>query len=265
MSALKPVAELLIQYWRDANQVAVHHRHHVQRLARLLEAESAMKAAFRTDLATIQHVLEQRSATDWSVKGIIEKLTPDTPPVDNVVKQSVHVQGCGNTTTVVGRDMIAVPPGVQAAGRPASPRINANVFINYRRSASQYFADKIYHSLLAKLNGRVFYDIETTRSGMFLENLLEDIRQSHVVVSVISHGTLDHLDETGDWVRREIAEALRLGKPIILVIDDDTPYPTVDILPDDVQALAAFHGVRIHPDSFDAGIEKLLKLIAQAT
>ncbi|WP_089937696.1 toll/interleukin-1 receptor domain-containing protein [Candidatus Entotheonella palauensis] len=264
MSALKLVAGMIMQYWHDANTVPVDRRHHVQRLAQRLEREVRMNATIRHDPDALQSLLVQWATTDLNMKRIIEKLVPNTTPNEDTVHQAVSVQGCGNMITVVGGDMIGVSQEFHSPARMSlCPRVDANVFISYRRSASQYFADKIYHSLLTKMHGNIFYDIETMSSGALSENIIEAIRQSDIVLCVISHGTLDRLGQTDDWVRLEIAEALRLGKPLIPVVDGDILLPAVDMLPDDVQELLTCQRVTIYPKYFKAGIEELLRLIDQ--
>ncbi len=71
-------------------------------------------------------------------------------------------------------------------------------------------------------------------SGVLSAALMDAIRQSHVLLSVVSAGALEPLHRGDDWVRREIAAALQLGEPMMPVIQDNAPLPTADQLPHDI-------------------------------
>lgn len=78
-----------------------------------------------------------------------------------------------------------------------------------------------------------------------------------VMVAVIGSGWLSAQDENGirllnrprDWVRDEIADALKLGLPVLPVPIHDTPLPEPDDLPADIAQLVTRQEMRIR--SFD--------------
>ena len=51
-----------------------------------------------------------------------------------------------------------------------------------------------------------------------------------------------------DFVRTELMEALRQGKPVIPILIDDTRMPTSNVLPEDLRELAFLNAITVRPD-----------------
>lgn len=113
------------------------------------------------------------------------------------------------------------------------------VFISYRRSQSKHLGRSIYQDL--KMNGYdCFFDVEGIDSGQFDQIILNQIAARAHFVLIISDGSLVRCQNAGDWVLREIQEAVRLGRNIIPVIDEGADFTReLSYLPAD---LAAFLG-----------------------
>ena len=103
---------------------------------------------------------------------------------------------------------------------------------------------------------RVFLDIESLNSGSFNEKLLAVIEECTDVVVVCSKNSLDRCVNDGDWVRMEIAHALKHGKNIVPVLLRGFEWP--DILPDDIDAMRMQNGINAGSNEyFDAAIDRL--------
>lgn len=100
---------------------------------------------------------------------------------------------------------------------------NKTVFISYRRSVSRDRAVLIFNHLRQQ-GYDVFLDVKTIDSGAFDSVILNQIgARTHFVV-LIADGALQRCQNEGDWLRREIEEALRLGRNIIPVIDEGVNF-----------------------------------------
>ena len=105
---------------------------------------------------------------------------------------------------------------------------------------------------------RVFLDIESLNSGSFNEKLLSVIEECADVIVVCSKNSLDRCVNEGDWVRMEIAHALKHGKNVVPVLLRGFEWP--DTLPDDIDALRMQNGINAGSNEyFDAAIDRLVK------
>lgn len=140
--------------------------------------------------------------------------------------------------------------------------MGATVFISYRREGGEGFA-QMFSEKLKKKRYRVFYDIESIGSGMFDERILREIEQTDVFLLILTRGALDRCIHEGDWVRREIAYALVLGKPIIPLFFRGFEFPTE--LPADIEKVALYNGVDIRDMNYlDSKLKQLCNMIDEA-
>jgi tetratricopeptide (TPR) repeat protein len=122
------------------------------------------------------------------------------------------------------------------------------VFINYRGADSDTAAVLVDRELSARLGSdRVFLDSRSIPAGAdFVEELLERLRACSVLVVVIGPRWLSltdeagrrRIDDPGDWIRREIAEALSRGLRVIPVLTGDAALPAAADLPADIAGLS---------------------------
>jgi len=124
-----------------------------------------------------------------------------------------------------------------------------NVFISYRRSdTTAGYASWIYERLEAAFGaGHVFMDVDSLPLGIdFVEHLERPLSTTDVALVLIGPGWLEAADETGarrlddpdDFVRIEVAAALRASLRVIPVLVDGAQMPKSRLLPDDLRALA---------------------------
>lgn len=142
------------------------------------------------------------------------------------------------------------------------------LFVSYRRK-SLWFTDKLTQSLKRKLAATIFIDFTGINETNFESNLLKHLVDSDAVLVVISEHTFDEsrIHQDKDWVRREIALALELNKPIILALVDDIKPPDPSKLPENIRAIVTRQGISFYPSPkhFETSINDLVDFIVKAT
>ena len=139
--------------------------------------------------------------------------------------------------------------------RKAALAAGFDVFLSYRRDGGETMAILLKDRLSAK-GYRVFLDIEGLNSGSFNTKLLFVIEECTDFVFVGSKGSLDRCANEGDWVRLEIAHALRHSKNIVPIMLRDFEFPAT--LPEEIDSLRVQNGVNANShEYFDAAIDRL--------
>lgn len=133
-----------------------------------------------------------------------------------------------------------------------------DVFISYRRDGGQDTAKMIRDALTEK-GYKVFFDIESLRSGDFNTELYSVIESCKDFILVCSDGGLDRCQNEGDWVRLEIECALRNDKNIVPVILRNFSFP--DSLPACIDPIRYKSGIESNTAFFDAFIDKLKQFL----
>lgn len=129
-----------------------------------------------------------------------------------------------------------------------------DIFISYRRQGGESTA-RILCERFTDLGYRVFFDVESLRSGDFNADLYSVIEQCKDFLIVLSPGALDRCVSEDDWVRLEIAHALKHNKNIIPIMLRGFSFP--DNLPKEIDALRYKNGLEANNEFFDAFIGKL--------
>ena len=129
-----------------------------------------------------------------------------------------------------------------------------DIFISYRRDGGEQSAKTIYDKL-KELGYRVFLDVETLRSGAFNTKLYSVIEECDDVLVILSPNALDRCADREDWVRLEIAHALRCHKNVIPILLRGFFFP--DSLPEEIETLRHQNGISSSVEFFDAFIKKL--------
>jgi len=132
------------------------------------------------------------------------------------------------------------------------------VFISYRREGGEIMAQLLHDRLIQK-GFSVFYDIESLRSGPFNEKLYKEIEECTDFVLVLPNGALDRCIYKEDWVRKEIAHALKCKKNIIPVMLRGFSFPSH--LPDEIDAVRWQNGVSIETmEFFNSKVDKIVDM-----
>jgi hypothetical protein len=142
----------------------------------------------------------------------------------------------------------------------------ALIFINYRTNDASWAAGAIAARLAEHFGQKnVFLDTKSIDLGdEFPTVIREHLQEAHVLLAVIgpqwlTAQSVDGLDinDPDDWVRREIAEAIKTKKKIIPVLVDNANLARKKDLPSDLQLLADLHSLSINEKSLDDGIKRL--------
>src|SRR5690349_23923430 len=91
--------------------------------------------------------------------------------------------------------------------------IENTVFISYRRT--NFFAALAIFQNLTQHGYDVFIDYQGIASGDFERVILENIRARAHFLVLLTPSALDRSDTPGDWLRREIEEALETKRNIV--------------------------------------------------
>ncbi len=136
--------------------------------------------------------------------------------------------------------------------------VNYQIFISYRRDGGDALAGRLADRFNA-LGYKVFYDVESMRSGTFNTQILDAIAQCNDVLLVLPPKALDRCINEDDWVRQELSFALKHKKNIIPVIMRGFEFPKV--LPLDIDNIRNMEGVTASSEYFDAVIDRIQSLL----
>lgn len=146
------------------------------------------------------------------------------------------------------------------------------IFISYRRADTGDLCDRLATRLRwAFGEDAVFRDVNTILAGSsFPDALREGIEACPVMLALIGPqwlaevGNPPHrrIDDAGDWVRAEIASALRLGHLVIPVLATGAPALDTANLPPDLELLTRFTAMPLRPGpTFDADVAELTRAV----
>jgi tetratricopeptide (TPR) repeat protein len=137
------------------------------------------------------------------------------------------------------------------------PDAEKTVFISYRRSTSKHLARSIFMDLRQQ-GYDVFLDVKTIDSGAFDTIILNQIAARMHFVLVLSPGVLARCRQPDDWLRREIEEAIRLKRNIVLIIEDGFRFEDESQnLPDTLADLPRYNGIPLYHFYFEAAMQTL--------
>lgn len=139
--------------------------------------------------------------------------------------------------------------------------VQYDIFISYRRSDGFATARLIYDRL-EKVGYRVSFDMETLRSGNFNTQLYERIEKCRDVLVIVSKDALQFRENPEhDWLRLEVAHALKHNKNIIPIFLRDVVVPQKEDMPEDIAELVMKNGVTASEEHFDSTIGKIKRLL----
>jgi len=144
----------------------------------------------------------------------------------------------------------------------------ARIFINYRRDDTPGVAGRLFdHLALKYARSELFMDVDAMQPGIdFAKQLDTQVSQCHVLLAVIGPRWLDAHDQAGrrrldndkDYVRVELASALKRDIAVIPVLVDGAVMPSEESLSDDLKPLARRHALELRHTRFDADADTIV-------
>src|ERR1051325_8476238 len=120
-------------------------------------------------------------------------------------------------------------------------KLRGKIFISYRREGGAEMA-RLVREALHERGYDVFMDVEDLRSGPFNTALFNEIETSTDFVVVLTPHSLERCMSKDDWLRLEIAHAIKCGKNIVPVKTKGFQFPPLP-LPGELNELPNFQGV----------------------
>jgi hypothetical protein len=146
-----------------------------------------------------------------------------------------------------------------------------DVFVNYRTHDAEDVAVTIENDLSHRFgSGRIFRASKSLEPGEnYPQALLRNARTCRVLVAVIGPHWLDQasdgrnrLEDTEDWVRREILAAFEAGACVIpVIVGRTTPRLSEEQLPEALKEFAQCHSIRYDYQNAPESLEKLSRSI----
>ena len=149
----------------------------------------------------------------------------------------------------------------------------ARIFINYRRDDTPGVAGRLFDYLALKYSRReLFMDVDAMKPGMdFVQQLDSQVSQCHVLLAVIGPRWLEARDRSGqrrldadrDYVRIELASALKRDIAVIPVLVDGATMPAEEALPDDLKSLARRHALELRHTRFNSDADLIVHALEE--
>src|SRR5262249_20939329 len=147
----------------------------------------------------------------------------------------------------------------------------AGIFINYRRDDAHGVAGRLFDRLSTKFSrDEMFMDVDAMKPGLdFARQIDEHVSKCNVMLAIISPGWLSATDERGrrrldlprDYVRIELAAALKREIPVIPLLVNGTVMPAEDDLPEELRSLPHRHALELRHSRFSADSDAIIKAL----
>ena len=143
------------------------------------------------------------------------------------------------------------------------------IFVSYRRHDAEGEAGRLFDDLVEQFGEQsVFMDVAAIGAGRdFRKAIDESIATCGVLLSILGVHWLEEkndsgthrLDDPNDFVRMEIASALRRDIPVVPVLVRGAKMPRADQLPDDIRDLAYRNAVELTHARWKSDIKLLIR------
>jgi hypothetical protein len=200
--------------------------------------KSAKAEAVKANVATVPERTLTKSEIDWaagSAKAVLANA--DLTKVAEVTRAAQEA---------AARRPQPWPNGAPPAEAVKAEAAKRKIFISYRRQIDAAIAGRISDLLIAERAFDIFMDVDARRFGHdFVSLITGEVAKCDVLLAVIGRDWLDthddagdrRLDDPNDWVRLEIATALKREIPVIPILVDGAKIPKAAQLPTDLQQL----------------------------
>ena len=144
----------------------------------------------------------------------------------------------------------------------------SGIFISYRRDDSAGFAGHLYDRLAERFGAdRVFMDVDAIAPGhefaTDIEKALSDCKACVVLIgrdwlTITDEGGRRRLDDPTDFVRLEVATAIRRGITVFPVLVNKAKPPSSAALPDEIRPLAGRQAIELTNERWNYDVGRLL-------
>lgn len=152
--------------------------------------------------------------------------------------------------------------------------MTGKIFISYRRDDSEGYAGRIYDRLGSHFGyENIFMDVDMIEPGTdFVDAINNAIETSDAVMILIGKRWLNAVDAQGnrrldkpqDFVRLEVASALRRDIRVIPVLVGESVMPSPGNLPEDISGLTRRNAIEITHARFNTDMNKLIRALESA-
>ena len=223
-------------------------------------AKAAMVAAFRDEVHR-----EIRAAEFSDLQELILALSIG---IQHALKGSAPQEPSRAPVERLGRPFRAAPTKQRPSKRRRKSTPGRRIFLCYRRDDSGPIVGRIYDRLARDVGTEnIFKDVDSIPFGVdFVERLDGEVQKCNVLFAVIGPRWLaagpqgqTRLEDPNDFVRIEIASALRRSILVVPLLVDGAQMPRTDQLPEEIKPLARRNGTHIrHDPDFHADMTRLL-------
>jgi frataxin-like iron-binding protein CyaY len=148
-----------------------------------------------------------------------------------------------------------------------------SIFVSYRRTDAPGHAGRLFDRLVDRFGeAGVFKDLDSMEPGAdFVEVIEETIAGCDALIAVIGRdwlaaeaGGSRRLDDPEDWVRLEIANALKRKIRVVPVLVSGASMPSAADLPEDLQPLARRHAIELSETAWLAQVNQLIDALERS-
>lgn len=188
--------------------------------------------------------------------GSCHWLNAVTPPLDGHLQELVEAAH----RTLFTKQPRPPETGTAPELTSATERDKYDAFISYRRESGAAEA-RLIRSELRERKVRAFLDVDDLKSGHFDEALLRRITAAPNFIVILSPHALDRCSDKRDWLRQEIAQAVKTRRNIIPILLRGFEFPDRESLPDDLKPLPTHNGLEYSHKYFNAMIADILSYL----
>lgn len=135
--------------------------------------------------------------------------------------------------------------------------VENTVFISYRRANSAHAL--LINEKLKDNNFDVFLDVNSLASGAYGQAILNQIAARAHFIVILTPSTVERCAEPGDWIRKEVEQAIELKRNIVPIMFDSFNYDAAaPYLTGKLAVLPQFNSIPVDYNYFDAVIDKLV-------
>lgn len=168
-------------------------------------------------------------------------------------------------------DVAQMLSSLAAAAVPQPPAEQfSGIFVSYRREDSAGHAGRLYDKLVNHFGkDRIFRDVDTIGLGEDFATVIENaVGSCDILIALIGRhwlsgagGTTGRLDNPNDFVRLEIAHALRRGIRVIPVLVQGASLPKPQDLPDDLAKLTRLNAIELTDLRWQTDVDQLISVM----